>query len=111
MGRLEWYQEFYAVCPQFFDKIFELSKKHYEDINIGGLKAGIWLIHVVILWLPYDDKGATMRLEIGLSKELPVDTLFGVNFQKATKMTIDLGSSRVNSPYFGDTYEIIWRTN
>jgi hypothetical protein len=110
MGRLEWYQEIHTVCPQLFDEFFELAEKHYENINIGGLKDGIWLTHLAILWLPYDDRGATMRIEIGLSKELPVDTLFGINFQQSAKMTINLGTNKVESPYFGDTYDLVWRT-
>jgi hypothetical protein len=82
MGKLGWYQELHRVCPQFFDECFELAERRYESINIGGLKDGIWLTHVARLWMPYEDRGATMRIEIGLSSELPVDTLFGVNFQK-----------------------------
>jgi hypothetical protein len=97
------------VCPQLFDDFFELAERKFEGINIGGLKDGIWLTHVAILWMPYDERGATMRIEIGLSNELPVDTLFGVNFQQATKMTINLGTNKAESPYLGDTYDIVWR--
>jgi hypothetical protein len=43
MGKLEWYQELHKVCPQLFDNFFELSERKYENINIGGLKDGIWL--------------------------------------------------------------------
>jgi hypothetical protein len=110
MGKLEWYQELHRVCPQFFDEFFKLAERRYESINIGGLKDGIWLTHVARLCMPYEDRGATMRIEIGLSSELPVDTLFGVNFQRETKMTIDLGTNKVNSPHFGDTYDIVWRS-
>ena len=110
MGKLKWYQELHKVCPQLFDDFFELSERRYENINIGGLKDGIWLTHVAVLWMPYEDRGATMRIEIGLSPELPVDTLFGVNFQKATKMSFNLGTNKADSPYLGGTYDIIWRT-
>jgi hypothetical protein len=51
-----------------------------------------------------------MQIEIGLSPKLPVDTLFGVNFQKATKMSINLGTNKAESPYLGNSYDIIWRT-
>jgi hypothetical protein len=110
MGKLEWDQELHKVCPKRFDDIFELAERRFESINIGGLKDGIWLTHVAILWMPYDDRGATMRIESGLSSELPVDTLFGVNFQRDTKMAIDLGTNKATSPYLGDTYDIVWRT-
>jgi hypothetical protein len=107
MGKLEWYQELHKVCSQLFDNFFELFERKYENINIGGLKDGIWLTHVAVLWKPYDKKGATMRIEIGLSNDLPVETLFGVNFQKATKVSIHLGTNKADSPYLGDTYDIV----
>jgi hypothetical protein len=110
MGKLEWYQELHQVCPQLFDDCFELSERRYENINIGGLKDGIWLTHVAVLWMPYDENGSTMRFEVGLSNELPVDTLFGVNFQKAMNMSIHLGTNKADSPYLGDTYDIVWRS-
>jgi hypothetical protein len=109
MGKLEWYRELQRVCPRLFDEFFELEERRYENINIGGLKDGIWLTHVAVLWMPYEEKGATMHLEVGLSNELPVDTLFGVNFQEAVKMSIHLGTNKADSPYLGDTYEIVWR--
>jgi hypothetical protein len=32
-----------------------------------------------------------------------------VNFQQATKMTINLGTNKAESPYLGDTYGIVWK--
>jgi hypothetical protein len=60
MGKLEWYQELHKVCPQLFDDFFELAERKFEGINIGGLTDGIWLMHVAIFWMPYDERGATM---------------------------------------------------
>jgi hypothetical protein len=60
--------------------------------------------------MPYEERGATMQIEIGLSNEVQVDTLFGVHFQKATKMTINLGTNKVESPHLGATYNIVWCT-
>jgi hypothetical protein len=92
-----------------FDDFFELEERRYANINICGLKDGIWLTHVAVLWMPYEEKGAPMQFKVGLSTELLVDTLFGVNFQKAIKMSIHLGTNKADSPYLGDTYEIVWR--
>ena len=108
MGKLEYFQELHRVCPQYFAEFFTLESQQFEEINIGGLKEGIWLTHMAVIWIPYNDNGC-MTLEFGLSPELPVDALMGVNFQKDAKMQINLGENKVYSAYLGDSYDLIWK--
>jgi hypothetical protein len=110
MGKLEYFLELQNVCPQFFHELFELNDQRYENINIGGLKDGIWITHLARIWIPYDHEGKIMRIEIGLSSELPVDMLYGVSFMRDTKMNISMGDNTVTSAYFGDTYDVVWRS-
>ena len=110
MGNLNYFEELHKQCPQFFVDLWRLEDERYEDICIGGLKDGIWLTHMAILKLPYDDKGEQVTLEVGLSSELPVDGLMGVRFQQQIKLAIDLGSNTATSPYLQETYKLEWRT-
>ena len=108
MMNLDYADEMRKMAPQFFQDFFKLKEQRYEEINIGGLKEGIWLTHIANIYLPYIEDGTYVTLQFGLSKKMPIDALMGVNFQQAARMTIDLGNNKVHSPVFRDEYRISW---
>ena len=109
MAKVDYFKEIHATQPQFFGAFFKLEHERYADINIGGLKEGIWITHVAQVWIPYEDKGSYCLMEIGLSDELPVDALMGVAFQVKAKFSIHLAEEKATSAVFGETYDLTWR--
>jgi hypothetical protein len=80
--------------------------KRYETISIGGLQGGVVLTHMIKYLIPYMDRGGACVLTLGLTEDLPLDTLFGVNFQTEAKMQIDLAGGKIWSGLFQDTYPL-----
>ena len=86
-----------------------MKEKQYEEFTIGGLKDGISLTHMIIYKIPYVDRGEQMHITLGLSQQLPVDTLIGLPFQRATKMSIDLESMKARSGLLKDEYDLAFK--
>ena len=108
MMNLDYAKEIHRLCPQFFKIFIELEERRYENINIGGLKEGIWLTHIANIYLPYINNGEYTMIQFGLSAELPVDALMGVNVQQKMKMTINLGTNQVTSLVLNNSYKLRW---
>ena len=106
MGNLMYHQEIARQHPGLVEELIDLKERRYEEINIGGLKDGVALTHMIHYSIPYTDKGAQLAITLGLTSDLPVDTLFGVGFQIETKMKIDLAAGRVESGFLQDSYKI-----
>jgi hypothetical protein len=106
MGSLAYHQEIARQHPNLVEELVDLKEKRYEEINIGGLKDGVALTHMIRYSIPYTDKGEQLAITLGLASDLPVDTLFGVGFQIETKMKIDLAAGRVESGFLQDSYSI-----
>jgi hypothetical protein len=106
MGSLSYHREISQRYPHLVHEFVDLEEKRYEHINIGGLQGGVALTHMIKYYIPYTDRGGTCILTLGLTEDLPIDTLFGVNFQTEAKMQIDLAARKIWSGYFQDSYEI-----
>ena len=96
MGNLHYHQAIMEQFPQFVDEMTCLEEKRFEQINIGGLKDGVTITHMVRYAIPFIDKGEQYYVTLGLTEDLPIDTLFGIGFQQSTKMKIDFATKRVN---------------
>ena len=79
-------------------------------INIGGLKDGIKLRHMITTYIPYSENGQCATVQFGVSGELPQDALKGVLFQKNTKMIADFTNDKVRLGLFRAEYSIEWKT-
>ena len=106
MGHLRYHEEINRSFPQLVAEFIELADKRFENINIGGLQGGVALTHMVRYHIPYTDSGQPCSITLGLTEDLPIDTLFGVGFQTEAKMTIDLAGRKVQSGLFQDSYPI-----
>jgi hypothetical protein len=106
MGWLSYHREIAQRYPHLVHEFVDLAEKRFESISIGGLQGGVMLTHMVKYLIPYTDQGGACILTIGLTEDLPIDTLFGVNFQTEAKMQIDLAGKRIWSGVFQDTYEL-----
>jgi hypothetical protein len=106
MGWLPYHREIARRYPHQVHEFVDLEEKRYEHINIGGLQGGVALTHMIKYFIPYTDRGGTCILTLGLTEDLPIDTLFGVNFQTEAKMQIDLAGRKIWSGYFQDSYEL-----
>ena len=101
-----YHQEIACQHPGLVEELIDLKERRYKEINIGGLKDGVALTHMIRYSIPYTDKGAQLAITLGLTSDLPVDTFFGVGFQIETKMKIDLAAGRVESGFLQDSYKI-----
>ena len=106
MGWLTYHKEIAWRYSHLVHNFINLDAKRYKNINIGGLQGGVALTHMIEYYIPYTDQGGTCLLTLGLTDDLPIDTLFGVNFQTKAKMQIDLAGRKIWSGYFQDTFEI-----
>ena len=99
MGNLQYHQAIMEQFPQFVDDMTCLEGKRFEQINIGGLKDGVTITHMVRYAIPFIDKGEQCYVTLGLTEDLPIDTLFGIGFQQSTEMKIDFATKRVESAF------------
>ena len=81
MGWLSYHKEIATQFPQLVDELVCLEEQQYETINIGGLKEGVTITHMIRYAIPFVDKGEQCYLTLGLTEDLPIDTLFGLGFQ------------------------------
>ena len=88
MGNLSYHQAIMEQFPQFIDDMTHLEEKKFEQINIAGFKDGVTpLTHMVRYAIPFIDKGKQCYVTLlGLTEDLPIDTLFGIGFQQSTKI-------------------------
>lgn len=109
MGWLGYHKTIAEQFPQLVEEFIELEEEQYETINIGGLKDGVVLTHMIRYAIPYTDKGEQCYLTFGLTEDLPIDTLYGLGFQQDTKMKIDLASKRVESALLQDSFQMTFK--
>jgi hypothetical protein len=97
MGWLGHHKAIAEQFPQSVDEFIELEQCQHKTINIGGLKDGRRLTHVIRhAIIPFTDKGEQCHMmTLGLTEESPIDTLHGLGFQQDTKRKINLASRRV----------------
>jgi hypothetical protein len=69
----------------------------------------VTITHMIRYVIPFIDKGEQCYITLGLTKDLPIDTLFGLGFQQDTKMKIDLASKRVESALSQQTFELVFK--
>ena len=60
--------------PQFVDEMICLEEKRFETINIGGLKDGVTITHMVRDVIPFIDKGEPCYVTLKLTEALPILT-------------------------------------
>jgi hypothetical protein len=106
MGWLTYHKAIASQYPQLVDEFVCLEEERYETISIGGLKDGVTITHMIRYTIPFIDKGEQCYITLGLTEDLPIDTLFGLGFQQETKMKIDFGSKKVESAFLQKQFEI-----
>ena len=109
MGNLAYHREISEQYPQFVDEIVCLEEESYANINIGGIKDGVSITHMIRYAIPFIDKGEQCFITLGLTDDLPIDTLFGLGFQQDTKMTINFTTRRVESAFLQRQFPITFK--
>jgi hypothetical protein len=95
--------------PQLADKFIELEEEQHETINVGGLKDGVTLAHVIHHAVPSTDKGEQCHMTLGLIEDPPIDTLCRSGFQQDTKIKMDLASGRVESALLQASFKMTFK--
>jgi hypothetical protein len=106
MGWLSYHKAIAEEYPHLITKFVCLEEERYETITIGGLKEGVSLTHMIQYAIPFTDKGEQCYLTLGLTEDLPLDTLFGLGFQQDTKMKIDMATRQVESALLQATFKM-----
>jgi hypothetical protein len=96
-------------CPQLAHSFTELEEEQYKTINIGGLKDGATLTHMIQCVMPYEENNERCYLILGLTEDLPIDTLFGLGFQEDLKMKIHFATKRVESALLQASYQLTFK--
>jgi hypothetical protein len=95
--------------PHFVDALVCLDEESYESVSIGGIKDGAVITHVNQCFTPFVNKGEQCSITLGLTEDLPIDTLFGLGFQQDTKMMINFGTRRVESAFLRRHFAITFK--
>ena len=106
MGWLKYHKTIAEKFPQLVQEFVCLEDQQYEQINIGGLKDGVTITHMIKYAIPFTEKGEQLYLTLGLTEDLPIDTLYGLGFQQDAKMKIDFASRRVESALLQEYFDI-----
>jgi hypothetical protein len=109
MGNLSHHKEIHDQHTQFVDELICLQEESYKTINVGGIKGGVIITHRIRHVMPFIDKGEQCFITLGLMEDLPIDTLFGLGFQKDTKMTIDFGTKQVESAFLQKQFAVTFK--
>jgi hypothetical protein len=109
MGWLQYHKTIPEQYPQLVEQFVSSEEEKYETINIGGLKEGVTITHMIRYAIPFTDKGEQCYVMLGLTDNLPMNTLYGLGFQQDTKMKIDLASKRVESALLQATVPMIFK--
>ncbi len=100
MGNLSYHQEIATQFPNLVAKLVDLAEKQFKSITIGGLQGGVSLTHMICYLIPYTEYGKYCALTLGLTDNLPIDTLLGISFQMDTKMSINIAGMKVHLALF-----------
>jgi hypothetical protein len=106
MGWLKYHKTIAEKFPQLVQEFVCLEEQQYEQINIGGLKDGVTITHMIKYAIPFTEKGEQLYLTLGLTEDLPIDTLYGLGFQQDAKMKIDFASRKVESALLQEYFDI-----
>lgn len=110
MGWLSYHEAIRQHHPQFVAKWTNLTESNYQTFSIGGLNGGVEITHIVKYWLPYDDKGTTPVVAIGLSADMPLNTLYGLPFTQNAQCVVDFDRMQVDTKYFKTQWALEMRT-
>ena len=106
MGWLEYHKVIQTKHPQYVRELICLEESRYKNIAIGGIKDSVAITHMIKYWLPYAEQGSNATITLGLTADLPINTLFGLPFQIKAKMTADFNKQEVQSMVFEDTFSL-----
>jgi hypothetical protein len=106
MGNLSYHKEIATRFPALVSEIIDLDEQKYEKITIGGIQGGVSLTHMIRYYIPYTENGKCCVLTLGLTDDLPIDTLLGIGFQMDAKISIDTAGLKAHLALFQDTYQI-----
>ncbi|CAJ1938646.1 unnamed protein product [Cylindrotheca closterium] len=65
--------------PQLVKQVYNFPKIHNAPIKIGGIKDSVNIKAIIEYYIPFANKdGENHMLMIGLTEQLPINTLFGL---------------------------------
>jgi hypothetical protein len=109
MGNLAHHKETHEQHPQLIEDFLSLEEQSFETINIGGLKDGVTITHIIRYYIPFVHENEQCYVTLGLTADLPIDTLFGLGFQQDTKMKLDFATRRVESAFLQQSFTIVMK--
>ncbi len=81
----------------------------YGRSNANAYATLVSITHMIRYTIPFIDKGEQCFITLGLTDDLPIDTLFGLGFQQDTKMTINFTTRRVESAFLQRQFPITFK--
>ena len=80
MVSIQYHQDIKEKFPEVVVELTYMEDTKHENFNIKGIKLGVESTHTTKYWISLEDKYGTPAITIGFSKEIPVETLFGLPF-------------------------------
>ena len=107
LGWLPYHMKIHHQYPELFESLTKLEDVRQENIKIGGIASHIMITHIIVYYLPYQKSdGSHYTMEIGLSEDLPLNTLYGLPFIIYYDLAPSWNQQLINSKVLADEFKM-----
>ena len=101
MGKKDYHLKIAEKCSHVVKQVISLKETTHNTISIGGIKDSVEIDTLIEYYLPFTyGDGEHYTLMIGLTEELPLNTLYGLPFILKAKIIPDYERQAAVSQYF-----------
>jgi hypothetical protein len=101
MGKKDYHLKIAEKCSHVVKQVISLKESTHNTISIGGIKDSVEIDTLIEYYLPFTyGDGEHYTLMIGLTEELPLNTLYGLPFILKAKIIPDYERQAAVSQYF-----------
>ncbi|CAJ1937070.1 unnamed protein product [Cylindrotheca closterium] len=107
MGKKDYHLSIAKQHPHLVKQIFDLQKIRYAPIKIGGIKDSVEIDVIIKYFIPFENgQGENHTLMIGLTDDLPINTLCGLPFILKAKLVAQFYRNAVISNFFNQEFDL-----
>ena len=111
MGKKDYHLRIAEKCGHLVKQVVSLRESTHNTISIGGIKDSVEIDTLIEYYLPFTyGDGEHCTLMIGLTDDLPLNTLYGLPFILKAKIIPDYERQAAVSQYFKAEFPLIMET-
>ena len=94
--------------PQIVKEVIVLEEQGYEPIKIGWIEGSVRITHIIVYYLPWrTSTGEYDTLSVGLTINLPINTLYGLPFIVKAGLTPRWDQQVIHSHHFQNEFQLV----